>query len=129
MARVICDAGPVGASALCPPAASAAEGTARNASRTERNFMASSDGGALSIGGANPAIQYGANMAPASHDHPSTVNGLSDRRALARSITLVESTRAEDRARAEALLASVLPRTGGAMRIGISGAPGVGKST
>jgi len=79
--------------------------------------------------GANPAIQYGANMAPASHDHPSTVNGLDDRRALARAITLVESTRAEDRARAEELLASVLPRTGGAMRIGISGAPGVGKST
>ncbi len=79
--------------------------------------------------GANPAIQYGANMAPASHDHPSTVNGPGDRRALARAITLVESTRAEDRARAEELLASVLPRTGGAMRIGISGAPGVGKST
>jgi LAO/AO transport system kinase len=79
--------------------------------------------------GANPAIQYGANMAPASHDHPSTVNALGDRRALARAITLVESTRAEDRARAEELLASLLPRTGGAMRIGISGAPGVGKST
>ena len=79
--------------------------------------------------GANPAIQYGADMAPASHDHPSTVNGLGDRRALARAITLVESTRAEDRAQAEELLASLLPRTGGAMRIGISGAPGVGKST
>jgi LAO/AO transport system kinase len=78
--------------------------------------------------GDNLAIQYGANMAPASHDHPSTVN-VSDRRALARAITLVESTRGDDRAQAEALLASLLPRTGGAMRVGISGAPGVGKST
>ncbi len=52
-----------------------------------------------------------------------------ERRALARAITLVESTRAEDRAEAEALLARLLPATGGAVRIGISGAPGVGKST
>jgi LAO/AO transport system kinase len=79
--------------------------------------------------GANLAIQYGANMAPASHHHPSTVNTLADRRALARAITLVESTRADDRAQAEDLLAQILPRTGGAMRIGISGSPGVGKST
>src|SRR5690348_3211909 len=52
-----------------------------------------------------------------------------DRRALARAITLVESTRAVDQRAAEALLASVLARTGQAIRIGISGAPGVGKST
>lgn len=52
-----------------------------------------------------------------------------DRRALARAITLVESTRAKDREAAEALLAELLPETGGAMRIGISGAPGAGKST
>lgn len=52
-----------------------------------------------------------------------------DRRALARAITLVESTRADDRARADALLAAVLPRTGKSIRLGISGAPGVGKST
>jgi len=52
-----------------------------------------------------------------------------DRRALARAITLVESTRAADRAKAEALLTALLPRTGNAMRIGISGPPGVGKST
>lgn len=57
------------------------------------------------------------------------VNELSDRRRLARAITLVESTRPEDRAQSEALLERVLPFTGGAMRIGISGAPGVGKST
>jgi LAO/AO transport system kinase len=52
-----------------------------------------------------------------------------DRRALARAITLVESLRPADRAKAEALLTTLLPHTGGAMRIGISGAPGVGKST
>jgi LAO/AO transport system kinase len=52
-----------------------------------------------------------------------------DRRALARAITLVESTRADDRARAEALIEALLPETGKALRIGVSGAPGVGKST
>ena len=52
-----------------------------------------------------------------------------DRRALARAITLVESTRADHRAEAEALLAELLPHTGGAIRVGISGAPGAGKST
>ena len=52
-----------------------------------------------------------------------------DRRALARAITLVESTRAADRLEAEALLTHILPYAGRAIRIGISGAPGVGKST
>ncbi len=52
-----------------------------------------------------------------------------DRRALARAITLAESTRADHRAEAEALLAEVLAKSGGAMRVGISGAPGAGKST
>ncbi len=51
------------------------------------------------------------------------------RRALAKSITLLESTRADHRARADALLDALLPRTGGAFRLGISGVPGVGKST
>src|SRR5690554_5272771 len=52
-----------------------------------------------------------------------------DRRALARAITLIESTRADHRAAADELLARVLPRTGQAVRLGISGVPGVGKST
>lgn len=52
-----------------------------------------------------------------------------DRRALARAITLIESTRADHRTQAEALVGRLLPRTGKAIRIGISGAPGVGKST
>jgi LAO/AO transport system kinase len=52
-----------------------------------------------------------------------------DRRALARAITLIESTRSDHRAEAETMLARLLPHTGKAVRIGISGAPGVGKST
>ena len=52
-----------------------------------------------------------------------------DRRALARAITLVESTRPDHRAEAGALLDEVMPATGGATRIGISGTPGAGKST
>jgi LAO/AO transport system kinase len=52
-----------------------------------------------------------------------------DRRALAQAITLVESTRADHRAEAEALLMAVLPHSGRAVRLGITGVPGVGKST
>jgi LAO/AO transport system kinase len=52
-----------------------------------------------------------------------------NRRALAKAITLVESTRAEDREAAQQLLEAALPHTGRSMRIGISGVPGVGKST
>lgn len=52
-----------------------------------------------------------------------------DRRALAQAITLVESTRTDHRERAEQLLASILPHTGKGVRVGISGVPGVGKST
>jgi LAO/AO transport system kinase len=52
-----------------------------------------------------------------------------DRRALARAITMVESTRADHRDEAAALLTELLPHTGGAVRIGVSGAPGAGKST
>src|SRR5580658_7322866 len=52
-----------------------------------------------------------------------------DRRALARAVTLVESTRADHREEAEALVEALLPATGGATRIGISGPPGAGKST
>ena len=52
-----------------------------------------------------------------------------DRRALARAITLVESTRPSDRDKAESLLAELLPDAGRAMRLGISGSPGAGKST
>jgi LAO/AO transport system kinase len=52
-----------------------------------------------------------------------------DRRALAQSITLVESTRADHRATAAALLDAVLARTGRVIRLGITGTPGAGKST
>ncbi|MDP2332142.1 MAG: methylmalonyl Co-A mutase-associated GTPase MeaB [Reyranella sp.] len=52
-----------------------------------------------------------------------------DRRALAQAITLIESTRSDHRARADALLAAVLPHSGKSIRLGITGVPGVGKST
>ena len=52
-----------------------------------------------------------------------------DRRALAKAITLVESTRADHREQAVELLDAVLPHTGRGVRVGISGSPGVGKST
>ncbi len=52
-----------------------------------------------------------------------------DRTALARAITLTESSRADHRAEANRLLQILLPGTGGAIRLGITGSPGVGKST
>lgn len=52
-----------------------------------------------------------------------------DRRALAQAITLIESTRDDHRGEAEALLEALLPHTGKSVRLGISGVPGVGKST
>ena len=51
------------------------------------------------------------------------------RRAMAKAITLLESTRADHRAQADALLTDLLPFTGQSIRLGISGVPGVGKST
>ncbi|MFZ5608071.1 MAG: methylmalonyl Co-A mutase-associated GTPase MeaB [Pseudomonadota bacterium] len=52
-----------------------------------------------------------------------------DRRALAKAITLIESARADHRAQAQDLLARLMPHGGKAIRLGLSGAPGVGKST
>src|SRR5512134_1026298 len=50
-------------------------------------------------------------------------------RALAKAITLAESSRRDHQARARAVLDALLPYTGNSIRVGISGAPGVGKST
>ena len=55
--------------------------------------------------------------------------GAAQRRAVAKAITLLESTRPDHRVRADVLLNSLLPQAGGAFRLGISGVPGVGKST
>lgn len=57
------------------------------------------------------------------------VEPMAQRRAMAKAITLLESTRADHRAQADALLTALLPFTGGSFRLGISGVPGVGKST
>ena len=51
------------------------------------------------------------------------------RRAMAKAITLLESTRADHRQQADELLTALLPHTGKSFRLGISGVPGVGKST
>ena len=58
-----------------------------------------------------------------------TPGDLSTRAGLGRAITLIESRRADHQARARELLAAVMPQTGKAQRIGITGVPGVGKST
>ena len=55
--------------------------------------------------------------------------GLAQRRAIAKAITLLESTRTDHRTQADALLTALLPHTGKSFRLGISGVPGVGKST
>lgn len=52
-----------------------------------------------------------------------------DRRSLAKAITLIESTRREDQAEAQKLLEKVLPHSGKSFRLGVTGVPGVGKST
>ena len=52
-----------------------------------------------------------------------------DRAALARAITLIESRRADHQASARTLMQALLPHTGNAVRVGITGMPGVGKST
>ncbi len=67
--------------------------------------------------------------------HPPLLDGIlqgtpvQQRRAMAKAITLLESTRADHRAQGDELLTALLPHTGGAFRLGISGVPGVGKST
>ena len=70
-----------------------------------------------------------------SHHAPANVAALADgilagdRTVLAQGITLIESTAAKHRDSAAALLQRVLPHTGGALRVGLSGVPGSGKST
>jgi len=55
--------------------------------------------------------------------------GARQRRALAKTITLLESTRADHRTRADEVLNALLPQSGRSLRLGISGVPGAGKST
>ena len=76
----------------------------------------------------NQAERNGA-LTPISAVSITTSAGTVQRRAIAKAITLLESTRADHRAQADALLTSLLPHTGKSFRVGISGVPGVGKST
>jgi LAO/AO transport system kinase len=68
---------------------------------------------------------------PSSIDVAALAGGVlaKERRALARAITLIESTRPDHREAAEALMHELLPHTGKSVRIGITGVPGAGKST
>ena len=71
-------------------------------------------------------------MSQLPHDWVSEIRGsdpLAQRRAMAKAITLLESSRADHRALADDMLTRLLPHTGQSLRIGLSGVPGVGKST
>jgi len=78
---------------------------------------------------ANPGANPGANPAADLGNGSVAVGGVRQRRAIAKAITLLESTRQEHRLLADTLLNTLLPRAGQAFRLGISGVPGVGKST
>jgi len=70
-------------------------------------------------------------MAARAHDLSALAAGIraGDRAMLARAITLIESKRADHRGQAHRLVQELLPATGQAVRLGITGAPGAGKST
>jgi LAO/AO transport system kinase len=68
-------------------------------------------------------------MSNALFDAVTSATGVQQRRAIAKAITLLESTRVDHRAQADVLLTSLLPMAGKSFRLGISGVPGVGKST
>ena len=70
-------------------------------------------------------------MTPRAPDVAALAQGVLDgsRATLARAITLVESSRPDHQQAAQELLLEVTPKAGGAFRVGISGVPGVGKST
>jgi len=68
-------------------------------------------------------------MAEALHEQLATALIAGDRRALGRAITLIESSHPDDREHGNRLLERLAPRAGHSIRIGLSGVPGVGKST
>ena len=68
-------------------------------------------------------------LTPVSIDAIVHSTGAQQRRAIAKAITLLESTRADHRTQADELLTALLPFAGNSFRLGISGVPGVGKST
>jgi LAO/AO transport system kinase len=72
---------------------------------------------------------FAALLRPGMTDDLASLLRAGDRRALARAVTLIESTRVDHRDAAERLVETLLPHTGGAIRLGITGPPGAGKST
>ena len=79
----------------------------------------------------NPAITSMRHVRKSRPDVATLTEGVlqGDRVLLSQAITLIESQRAGDRPVATELISSVLPKTGNSLRIGITGVPGVGKST
>jgi LAO/AO transport system kinase len=76
----------------------------------------------------SPAPTLDTGLSPADRDLVAGVRA-GQRRALAKAITLIESSRADHQQRATAVLDALLPHTGRALRIGLTGVPGAGKST
>jgi LAO/AO transport system kinase len=99
------------------PSSGATTKTGRRASAEADDMLAASrdHGAATSLDPATRALAEGVRAR--------------DVRAIAKAITLIESSRRDHHVRAEALLEELLPQTGGSFRIGVSGAPGAGKST
>jgi LAO/AO transport system kinase len=77
----------------------------------------------------NNSVQRNGALTPVSAGSIVSSNGTAQRRAIAKAITLLESTRADHRVQADELLTALLPHTGKSFRLGLSGVPGVGKST
>ena len=106
-----------------------ARATARQADGRRR--PRGSDGG-THIGISTSALRASVNRAePTSSDIAKLVRGIraGERAVIARAITLVESRRADHQRAAHRLVQELMPFTGGAVRLGITGTPGVGKST
>jgi len=76
-------------------------------------------------------VNAGGNGGGRSPDIDTLASGIraGERKTLARAVTLVESSKPADREAAERLIERLLPETGGAVRVGLSGVPGAGKST
>ncbi len=103
------------------------EGEAEREVNSVRPELVEGPGQPLSVGSLESPVTV-------AHQHPlipTLLDGppAAQRRAIAKAITLLESTRPDHRDQADAMLTALLPGTGGALRLGISGVPGVGKST
>jgi LAO/AO transport system kinase len=82
-----------------------------------------------STGSGRAVVEVGSGRTVSSEQVIDLSDATTQRRAIAKAITLLESTRTDHRAQGDELLTALLPHTGKSFRLGISGVPGVGKST